>query len=106
MVREISQHFHADLRFQAAAPLCLQEGAEPYLTDLFEVIDLAAIHAKYMTLMAKDIQLMQRIQGSCKWVKWLNCDFLPFKINVFDHFEHSKCLFNVGGHVINCTYMY
>ena len=62
-LREISQCFHADLGFQAAALLCLQEGAEAYLMDLFEVSNLTAIHAKHVTLMAKDIQLVQRIQG-------------------------------------------
>ena len=55
MVKEISQQFHANLRFQAAALLCLWEGVKAYLTDLFEVSNLAAIHAKHMTLMAKDI---------------------------------------------------
>ena len=63
MAREISQQFHADLKFQATALLCLQEGPEAYLTNLFEVSNLAAIHANHVTLMAKDIQLVQRIQG-------------------------------------------
>ena len=61
MVRKISQQFHADLKFQAAALLCLQEGAEAYLTNLFEVSNLTAIHTNCMALMAKDIQLVWRI---------------------------------------------
>ena len=71
MVRETSLGFQTDLSFQAAAILCLQEGADAYLTDLFETGNLAVIHGK------------------------LDCDFLPFKINVFHHYEHSKCPFNV-----------
>ena len=62
MVREIGQGFQKDLWFQAAAILCLQEEAEAYLTDLFEVSNLTAIHTKQVMLMAKDIQLVQRIQ--------------------------------------------
>ena len=43
--------------------LALQEAAEAYLVGLFEDTNLAAIHAKRVTIMPKDIQLARRIRG-------------------------------------------
>jgi histone H3 len=37
--------------------------AEAYLVGLFEDTNLAAIHAKRVTIMPKDIQLARRIRG-------------------------------------------
>jgi len=50
-------------RFQSSAVLALQEAAEAYLVGLFEDTNLAAIHAKRVTIMPKDIQLARRIRG-------------------------------------------
>ncbi|GFH08542.1 histone domain-containing protein [Haematococcus lacustris] len=55
--------FKTDLRFQSSAVLALQEAAEAYLVGLFEDTNLAAIHAKRVTIMPKDIQLARRIRG-------------------------------------------
>lgn len=63
LVREISQEFKSDLRFQAQAVLALQEAAEAYLVGLFEDTNLCAIHAKRVTIMPKDMQLARRIRG-------------------------------------------
>ena len=63
LVREIAQEFKTDLRFQGSAVLALQEAAEAYLVGLFEDTTLAAIHAKRVTIMPKDIQLARRIRG-------------------------------------------
>ena len=63
LVREIAQDFKTDLRFQGSAVLALQEAAEAYLVGLFEDTNLAAIHAKRVTIMPKDIQLARRIRG-------------------------------------------
>ena len=63
LVREIAQDFKTDLRFQSSAVLALQEAAEAYLVGLFEDTNLAAIHAKRVTIMPKDIQLARRIRG-------------------------------------------
>lgn len=63
LVREISQEFKTDLRFQSSAVLALQEAAESYLVGLFEDTNLCAIHAKRVTIMPKDIQLARRIRG-------------------------------------------
>lgn len=63
LCREIAQQFKTDVRFQASATVALQEAAEGYLVGIFEDSNLAAIHAKRVTLMPKDIQLARRIRG-------------------------------------------
>lgn len=63
VVREIAQDFKTDLRFQAAAVAALQESAEAYLVGLFEDTNLAAIHARRVTIMPKDVRLARRIRG-------------------------------------------
>jgi len=63
LVREIAQDFKSDLRFQSNAVMALQEAAEAYLVGLFEDTNLCAIHAKRVTIMAKDISLARRIRG-------------------------------------------
>mmetsp|Transcript_31637 Transcript_31637/g.75898 ORF Transcript_31637/g.75898 Transcript_31637/m.75898 type:complete len:134 (+) Transcript_31637:52-453(+) len=63
LVREISQDFKSDLRFQSQAVLALQEAAEAYLVGLFEDCNLCAIHAKRVTIMPKDMRLARRIRG-------------------------------------------
>ncbi len=63
LVREIAQDYKSDLRFQGSAVLALQESGESYLTGLLEDTNLAAIHAKRVTIMPKDIQLARRIRG-------------------------------------------
>jgi histone H3 len=63
LVREIAQDFKTDIRFQSTAVLALQEAGEAYLVKLFEDANLAAIHAKRVTIMPKDMQLARRIRG-------------------------------------------
>ncbi|KAJ8498559.1 hypothetical protein OPV22_009111 [Ensete ventricosum] len=63
LVKELSQDFKTDLRFQSHALLALQEAAEAYLVGLFEDTNLCAIHAKRTTIMPRDIQLAKRIRG-------------------------------------------
>ena len=46
LVREIAQDFKADVRFQSAAIMAMQEASEAYLLGLFEDSNLCAIHAK------------------------------------------------------------
>ena len=57
LVREITQDFKIDLRFQSAVILCLQVAAEAYLIRLFEDSNLCAIHARRVTIMPRDIKL-------------------------------------------------
>ncbi|VDN99362.1 unnamed protein product [Rodentolepis nana] len=63
LVREIAQEYQNDLRFQATAVDAIQEAAEAYMIGLFEDTNLCAIHAKRVTIMAKDMQLARRIRG-------------------------------------------
>ena len=63
LVREVAQEFAAELRFQGSAVLALQEATEAYLVSLFEDTNLAAIHAKRVTITPKDIQMARRIRG-------------------------------------------
>jgi len=63
LVREVAQEFKSDLRFQSSAVIALQEACESYLVSLFEDTNLCAIHAKRVTIMAKDMQLARRIRG-------------------------------------------
>ena len=63
LVKEISQDFKIDLRFQSAAIAALQTAAEAYLVSMFEDANLCAIHAKRVTIMPKDIRLARRIRG-------------------------------------------
>ena len=63
LVREITQDFKTDLRFQAAAILCLQEAAEAYLVGLFEDTNLCTIHAKRVMITPRDLLLARRICG-------------------------------------------
>ena len=63
LVKEIAQDFKTDLRFQAKAVEALQDAAEAYLVGLMEDTNLAAIHAKCVTIMPKDIQLARCIRG-------------------------------------------
>ncbi|ORE12808.1 histone H3 [Rhizopus microsporus] len=65
LVREIAQDFKTDLRFQSSAIGALQEASEAYLVSLFEDTNLAAIHAKRVTIQPKDIQLARRLRD--KW---------------------------------------
>jgi len=80
LVREIAQDFkvslssstwssigwcvlQTDLRFQSSAVMALQEASEAYLVSLFEDTNLAAIHAKRVTIQPKDLQLARRLRG-------------------------------------------
>ncbi|KAK0242787.1 histone H3 [Armillaria gallica] len=63
LVREIAQDFKTDLRFQSSAVMALQEAAEAYLVSLFEDTNLAAIHAKRVTIQPKDMALARRLRG-------------------------------------------
>ena len=72
LIREIAQDFTPNAssfksfdawRFKSTSALAAQEGSEAYLVGLFEDTNLAAIHAKRVTIMPKDIQLARRIRS-------------------------------------------
>ena len=61
VIYEIMQGIRNDLRIQEVAVQGLQEAAEAYLVGLFEDSNLCAIHAKWVTIMPRDVQLARRI---------------------------------------------
>ena len=69
LVREVANDIATGTRFpegprwQSQAVVALQEAAESYLVHLFEDSNLEAIHAKRVTIQAKDIQIARRIRG-------------------------------------------
>lgn len=68
LVREITQTLSSkDYRFQTSALLALQEAAEAYLVGLFDDANRCAMHAKRVTVLAKDMQLALRIRDPVNW---------------------------------------
>ena len=69
LVREVANDIAAGTRFpegprwQSQAVIALQEAAEAYLVHLFEDSNLEASHAKRVTILAKDIQIVRRFRG-------------------------------------------
>ena len=63
LVRNIASEYKPELRFQTDAVLGIQEAAEDYLVHLFEDTNIIAIHAKRVTILAKDMHLARRIRG-------------------------------------------
>ncbi|KAE9412855.1 hypothetical protein Angca_002902, partial [Angiostrongylus cantonensis] len=57
LVRKVAQDYRADVRFQSSAVMTLQEASGAYLVGLFEDTNLCTVHAKRVTVMAKNIQL-------------------------------------------------
>ena len=95
LVREIAQDFKTDLRFQSSAVLALQEAAEAYLVGLFEDTNLAAIHAKRVTIMPKDIQLARRIRGERAWIVFQKIPKKHLVILITTILENASCIQDV-----------
>jgi histone H3/H4 len=55
LVKQITHGVNSEVRFSSQGLIALQEAAESYLTGLFEDSHLIALHAKRVTLMAKDM---------------------------------------------------
>ena len=62
LVKEIVQKQRERLKLQSSAVLALQEAGEAFLVGLLEQANICAIHAKWETIMPKDIQLAHRIR--------------------------------------------
>ena len=60
---DVDHDGQTDLRFQSSAVMALQEASEAYLVSLFEDTNLAAIHAKRVTIQPKDLALARRLRG-------------------------------------------
>jgi histone H3 len=67
LVKELLQPYQTSkggaYRIQSHAVMALQEATEAYATALFTDTQEAAIHAKRVTVMPKDMQLVRRIRG-------------------------------------------
>ena len=51
------------MRFERSAMNALQEATEAYIVTLFEDTNLAALHAKRVTIQIKDMALALRLRG-------------------------------------------
>ena len=63
VVREVAQEFKPDVRFQMGAIEALQHTTEAFFVELFEEAQIAALHAKRVTIMKQDIKLAIRMHG-------------------------------------------
>ena len=63
LVHEILQGFGVGFRAMPVMMMALQKAAEAYLVQLLEDSNLCTIHAKYITIQPKDIQLARWIHG-------------------------------------------
>jgi histone H3/H4 len=63
ILREIASEFKADLRFQGLAIAAAQEACEAFLVSLFQSANLAAIHARRVTIQHKDLIFAREIRG-------------------------------------------
>ena len=63
VTREIAPSHGVELRFQSSALMALQEAGEAFLVGLFEQANLCTIHAKCVTVMPRDVQLLRQIRG-------------------------------------------
>eukprot|EP00804_Cyclotella_cryptica_P009780 CCRYP_013244-RA/>CCRYP_013244-RA protein AED:0.06 eAED:0.02 QI:0/-1/0/1/-1/1/1/0/139 len=61
-LREVTQDFRGDMRYQATALAASQEASEAYIIGLLVDTNLCANHARRVTIMPKDMQLSRRIQ--------------------------------------------
>ncbi|CAH8570464.1 unnamed protein product [Heterobilharzia americana] len=68
---------YLDFRWQAICFLALQEAAEAFIVQLFESAQRCAIHARRVTVMSKDLQLVTCLQN------------IPTTSN-FRHLEHGN----------------
>ena len=63
LVRELATQQKQGLKWSANAIAALQESTESYVTGLLSDSNLCALHAKRVTLMARDLQLARRLRG-------------------------------------------
>ena len=63
VVKEIIQTIRGDLWFQTTAIMAIQEAGEVFLVGLLEQTNLCALHAKCVTIMSGDTQLVRHIWG-------------------------------------------
>ena len=62
LIRESAQDFKSDMCFQSTAVFGVSSTSEAYIVGVFEDTNLCPIHAKRVTIMAKDSQLVCRVR--------------------------------------------
>merc|ERR1712157_198948 len=62
LVKEIAQEYKAEIRFQSAAILALQEAAEYYIVKLMSDTQDCSIHRHAITINKKDWRLAKRLR--------------------------------------------
>lgn len=62
LIREISQDINPNLRYQTTAIDAIREAAEAHVVGVFEDANACAIHAKRVTILPKDMQLVKRLR--------------------------------------------
>ena len=63
LVREVAHKINPELRFQSTALLALHEASENFLVNMFQQVNLAAIHGGRVTIQPKDMMLWNRMKG-------------------------------------------
>ena len=63
LVREITQDYNTELRYQSNAIMALQEASEAFLVRVFQTCVLIVANAKRVTVMPKDIILTKTDLG-------------------------------------------
>jgi len=66
IVREVTQDYHTDMRFQKEAILLIQVWVEDYIVHISEGANLLAIHAGRETVQPKDVQLVMFLRQNSK----------------------------------------
>ena len=63
LVREVAHKINPELRFQSTALLAVQEASENFLVNMFQQVNLAAMHGGRVTIQPKDMKLWSRMKG-------------------------------------------
>ena len=63
MVRQIAAEMKGGQRFQSSALAAIQEATESYVVSTLANANLAALHAKRVTVMPRDLHLARRLAG-------------------------------------------
>jgi len=90
LVREVAQDFNTNLRFQQESIAALQDATEAYIVSLLSKSNLGAIHARRVTVMPKDIQLMVEVLEIHNQLK---LDEVPFQLVNFDNLLFVQLFF-------------
>ena len=84
VVRVLLQWESTWYRIQVGAVLALHEAAEAYLIWLLEDMNLYTIHAKWVRILPKDMQLARRIWGRDTGISGINFDDICNHLWLFD----------------------